>query len=582
MIWEVNTMKKRVGLVAGLFALSLVTQAFALDCTIDYDTATNKIALKGTAKAPVLVTVVPDGAGSAGIAAGNAVATAQYDWHNVTKFDESIPMDKNLPSGMYDVLVSSNEQYIVSGTEMTVVNKEEVPVRLYGTLHDDVKEITTEIYHINIDDGFQLVADLNTVKTDADALYDMIETGKTGNESTPAENRVPYTELLGVDPDEFAQYGEYVAEQLVGTKDGVDFVSTGEVVSLVNEYRVLYEAINSTDPSAIVSANAAVYDADVERFVTALDSASSAKLNTLLKNFNADGRSLSDELPELSALAVVQAADRWQTIETVVTDTYADVLEIDFDVDNRTKVFKQMMHYDYNTFADIESNFDKADGEVNGKKTQSTARPSGNGGGGGGGGIGSFEIAPSRPEQREEAVDTKTFTDVPADFWGKDAISQLAAKNVISGYPDGTFRPEGNVTRAEFVKMLTTAFGLATAAEIPFADVTTSDWYYNYIRTAYASGIISGGTDGTFNPNGEITREDACVIVYRYLSGIGVLDATKASFADEGEFASYAADAIATLAGNGIVNGVGNNRFDGKASINRASCAVLILNCLNK
>jgi len=575
-------MKKRVGLVAGLFALSLVTQAFALDCTIDYDTATNKIALKGTAKAPVLVTVVPDGAGSAGIAAGNAVATAQYDWHNVTKFDESIPMDKNLPSGMYDVLVSSNEQYIVSGTEMTVVNKEEVPVRLYGTLHDDVKEITTEIYHINIDDGFQLVADLNTVKTDADALYDMIETGKTGNESTPAENRVPYTELLGVDPDEFAQYGEYVAEQLVGTKDGVDFVSTGEVVSLVNEYRVLYEAINSTDPSAIVSANAAVYDADVERFVTALDSASSAKLNTLLKNFNADGRSLSDELPELSALAVVQAADRWQTIETVVTDTYADVLEIDFDVDNRTKVFKQMMHYDYNTFADIESNFDKADGEVNGKKTQSTARPSGNGGGGGGGGIGSFEIAPSRPEQREEAVDTKTFTDVPADFWGKDAISQLAAKNVISGYPDGTFRPEGNVTRAEFVKMLTTAFGLATAAEIPFADVTTSDWYYNYIRTAYASGIISGGTDGTFNPNGEITREDACVIVYRYLSGIGVLDATKASFADEGEFASYAADAIATLAGNGIVNGVGNNRFDGKASINRASCAVLILNCLNK
>lgn len=575
-------MKKRVGLVAGLFALSLVTQAFALDCTIDYDTATNKIALKGTAKAPVLVTVVPDGAGSAGIAAGNAVATAQYDWHNVTKFDESIPMDKNLPSGIYDVLVSSNEQYIVSGTEMTVVNKEEVPVRLYGTLHDDVKEITAEIYHINIDDGFQLVADLNTVKTDADALYDMIATGKTGNESTPAENRVPYTELLGVDPDEFAQYGEYVAEQLVGTKDGADFVSTGEVVSLVNEYRVLYEAINSTDPSAIVSENAAVYDADVERFVTALDSASSAKLNTLLKNFNADGRSLSDELPELSALAVVQAADRWQTIEAVVTDTYADVLEIDFDVDNRTKVFKQMMHYDYNTFADIESNFDKADGEVNGKKTQSTARPSGNGGGGGGGGIGSFEIAPSRPEQREEAVDTKTFTDVPADFWGKDAISQLAAKNVISGYPDGSFRPEGNVTRAEFVKMLTTAFGLATAAEIPFADVTTSDWYYNYIRTAYASGIITGGTDGTFNPNGEITREDACVIVYRYLSGIGVLDAAKASFADEGEFASYAVDAIATLAGNGIVNGVGNNRFDGKASINRASCAVLILNCLNK
>jgi len=130
--------------------------------------------------------------------------------------------------------------------------------------------------------------------------------------------------------------------------------------------------------------------------------------------------------------------------------------------------------------------------------------------------------------------------------------------------------------------MLGSAFTMNGDAQIPFADVNEGDWYYNYIRAAYANGIISGGTDGAFNPNGEITREDACVIVYRYLSGLGVLNDTKESFADEGEFASYASDAIATLAGNGIVNGVGDNRFDGKASINRASCAVLILNCLNR
>ena len=172
------------------------------------------------------------------------------------------------------------------------------------------------------------------------------------------------------------------------------------------------------------------------------------------------------------------------------------------------------------------------------------------------------------------------FSDVPANFWGYDAIRTLAAQNVISGYPDNSFRPNGNVTRAEFVKMLVSAFHFNGGEALPFGDVNPSDWYYSYIRVAYAKGVINGSSESTFNPNGEITREDACVIVYRYLSGLGVLKDTKASFADEAEFAAYATEAISTLAGNGIVNGVGDNRFEPKAKINRASCAVLILNCL--
>ncbi|MBE7030543.1 MAG: S-layer homology domain-containing protein [Ruminococcaceae bacterium] len=572
-------MKKSVGLMVGLLVLTMVTQAFALDCAISYNAATNEVNLVGTAKAPVSVLILPEDVDPSTIDEENAVAAAQYEWRGVTEFDETILLDKNLPSGTYNVTLKSNEQYMLTTTEE--VN--DIPARIYGTITDNIKSVSGSLYHINIDDGEEMVADLNTVKTDADALYDMIATGKTGDDSTPAEDRVPYTELIGVTPEGFAQFGAYVSEQMVGTKDGEDFTDIQEVIDLMNEYRVLYMAINSSTPSAVISQNAEFYTADVARFVTALDELSVAKFDLLLKNFKADGRSLSEELPELSALATVQGADRWQTIETVVTDSHEEIVNIDYDVDNRDRVFQQMMDYTYETFLDIEDNFAKANSEVNKVDYKPVVRPNkGNGGGGGGGGIGAFEIAPSRPEQRYEEVDAKSFSDVPADFWGKDAISQLAAKNVISGYPDGSFRPEGNVTRAEFVKMLTTAFGLATAAEIPFADVTTSDWYYNYIRAAYASGIITGGTDGTFNPNGEITREDACVIVYRYLSGIGVLDAAKASFADEGEFASYAVDAIATLAGNGIVNGVGNNRFDGKASINRASCAVLILNCLNK
>ena len=566
-------MKKIVCLVAILFLLSLTMHAFALECTVSYDTTTNAITLSGVAKAPVSVMVLSDGSDPSGIAEEVAVGAMQYDWRGVTEFNETILLNKNLPSGTYDVILRSNEQYMVQNTE----TQNGTPVRIYGVITDNIKEVKEEIYHINVDDGAQLVADLNSVKADADSLYVMISGGKTGEDSDPEDSRVPYTELLGVESDGFATYGEYVAKQMVGTKDGEAFANTDEAIALVHEYRVLYEAINSSDASAVISANAEVYDVDVARFVDELDKASVTKLNALLKKFEADGRSLSEELPELSALATVQAADRWQIIKTVITDTYADIINIDYDVDNLNKLFQQMMSYDYAKFSDIEDNFTKANSVINEVVYNPVSRP----GGSGGSGSGSIVAAPGS-EQLNEPVDANSFSDVSADFWGKAAISELSQKNVISGYPDGTFRPYGNVTRAEFVKMLSSAFGFNATAEIPFVDVNSNDWYYSYISAAYAKGVINGSGGGFFNPNSEITREDACVIIYRYLTGLGVLNATVASFADMAEFSDYASDSIATLAGNGIVNGVGENRFDAKASINRASCAVLILNCLNK
>lgn len=562
-------MKKRIGLIAGFLTLSLVSQAFALECSIDYDTGTNKITLEGTAKAPVFVTVLPKGVEDSGISEGKAAAVIRYDWHKPTEFNETIMLDKDLPSGKYCVKVQSNEQY------MTVNDEND---RLYGTVNNNLKKITEEIYHINTGDAEDMISDLNSVKNDANALRDMIANGKSGEDTDPAEDRVPYTELLSIDPAAFAQYGTYAAGQIVGTKKGENFEGTDDVIALLDEYRVLYEAINSAAPSSVLVANADVIDADVERFVNGLDDAATSKLNTLLKSFKADGKVFSDELPELSALAAIQAADRWQTIEKVVTDTYDDVLNIDYDVKNRDDVFGEMMYYTYNKFSDIKDNFDKADAKIN---PDPIITPPASDGGGGGGKKGTSLSGPPWPIQTEDETTHTAFTDISKDFWGYDAICTLTRKGVISGYPDGSFRPGGNVTRAEFVKMLASAFGFVGGDTLPFADVTPSDWHYSYILAAYANGMVGGVSETAFNPGGAITREDACVIVYRYLSGLGILKDTRASFVDEAEFASYATEAISSLASNGIVNGVGNNRFDPKASINRASSAVLILNCLN-
>ena len=92
------------------------------------------------------------------------------------------------------------------------------------------------------------------------------------------------------------------------------------------------------------------------------------------------------------------------------------------------------------------------------------------------------------------------------------------ALNIISGYPDGSYKPEGNITRAEFTKMLCVLLNggntpaTATKATPTFSDIRTSanaSWAEGFIEYCYAKGIVSGVGDGKFNPNGNVTATEA-------------------------------------------------------------------------
>jgi len=112
-----------------------------------------------------------------------------------------------------------------------------------------------------------------------------------------------------------------------------------------------------------------------------------------------------------------------------------------------------------------------------------------------------------------------TFTDV-SGHWAANQIQYLVDKGVLNGYkqPNGTykFNPNGEVTRAEFIKMLDAAFGLKATTGISYSDVKTSDWFYPYFAMAAAQGyILNYGT--SVNPNGKITREEALSLLVRYL-----------------------------------------------------------------
>jgi hypothetical protein len=112
------------------------------------------------------------------------------------------------------------------------------------------------------------------------------------------------------------------------------------------------------------------------------------------------------------------------------------------------------------------------------------------------------------------------FSDVPADSWYKTYVGKIVSANVGGGYPDGTFRPLLKVTRAEFAKMICQAMGwqLVETATPSFTDVPVKHWAFKYLEAAKAHGVISGYPDGSCRPDKSISRAEIAVQLTKALS----------------------------------------------------------------
>jgi hypothetical protein len=113
------------------------------------------------------------------------------------------------------------------------------------------------------------------------------------------------------------------------------------------------------------------------------------------------------------------------------------------------------------------------------------------------------------------------FSDVPKTHTFYEYIETAFNRGIISGYGDGTFRPDNNVTRAQLCKIIVLAqqWEIDTSGGPHFTDVQPSHLFYGYIETAYHHGIISGYGDGTFRPDNSATRGQICKIVYNAITG---------------------------------------------------------------
>ena len=123
-------------------------------------------------------------------------------------------------------------------------------------------------------------------------------------------------------------------------------------------------------------------------------------------------------------------------------------------------------------------------------------------------------------------TDVSEFSDVSASDWYGTTVATLSAMDIVRGYEDGTFRPNAPITRAEFAAIATRFFEETGAEYEPgtFDDVTGNEWFANAIADAVELGLIGGYPDGTVRPNNNITRAEACAIVNRTLGRIPHVD----------------------------------------------------------
>lgn len=108
----------------------------------------------------------------------------------------------------------------------------------------------------------------------------------------------------------------------------------------------------------------------------------------------------------------------------------------------------------------------------------------------------------------------RTFADIASCEY-KDAIEELASRGIINGKAENIFEPDSQMTRAEFATIVSKSLGLCPKGQNVFGDVSESDWFFDYVGTAYTYGIIKGVSDDSFNPSGTITRQEAAVMVAR-------------------------------------------------------------------
>ena len=190
------------------------------------------------------------------------------------------------------------------------------------------------------------------------------------------------------------------------------------------------------------------------------------------------------------------------------------------------------------------------------------------------------EVSFVKTGETVQEPDTMTFSDIKAGDWFYDAVLYTYENGLMSGTGAAAFSPNQTLTRAMVAQVLYSMEGAPAGGTSTFTDVAAGTWYASAVNWAAANGVVSGYGDGTFGPNDNVTREQVAMILYSFAKSKGYDVSEKASlssFADMSSVSTYAQEAMSWAAGAGLISGMGNNTIVPQGSATRAQFAVMLM-----
>ncbi|MFD0590481.1 S-layer homology domain-containing protein [Paenibacillus sp. GCM10027627] len=182
------------------------------------------------------------------------------------------------------------------------------------------------------------------------------------------------------------------------------------------------------------------------------------------------------------------------------------------------------------------------------------------------------------------------FSDMKG-HWAEEPVGRMASRLVLEGGANGSFSPNKAISRAQFAAIIVRALGLKLeSGSAGFSDVDKSAWYADVVYTASKSGLITGYEDGSFRPEASITREQAMVIVAKAMDRLSIntemtpeeIDSIVKPYRDGASVSKWAKTAVAANLKAGMVNGRSAEALDPKAFVSRAEVAVIAERLLGK
>jgi len=179
------------------------------------------------------------------------------------------------------------------------------------------------------------------------------------------------------------------------------------------------------------------------------------------------------------------------------------------------------------------------------------------------------------------------FNDVPGDQWYSEAVQFVYEHNIMGGVGNNQFNPQGSLTRAQVTALLFRVHHERTAnaqddRDNNFTDVGNT-WYAPYVTWAFDNEIVFGTSATTFNPNGNITRQEFATMVYRYAMNMTdfrdmeVPSAWWLRFTDRGQIATWAYSALRWMNFRGVVTGSTATTINPTGTATRAEAAVMMM-----